>query len=230
MRTLLVHGFTQTARSWEPVCDRLDSGTDTTALDVPDGLDWDATVAALADAGGRGRWVGYSMGGRLALAVALQHPDLVQSLVLVSAAAGIADPAARRLRVDADERLAAEVERDGLDAFLGRWLAQPLFATLPPEAAGVADRRAGNTVARVAHQLRALGQGVQPDYSSRLGELGPRRLPVLLVTGALDAKYCDLADALAAAIGPTARRVTVPGAGHAVHLEHPASFAALLAD
>ena len=228
MPTLLVHGFTQTARSWDPVRAHLDAAA--TALEVPDGLDWDATVAALADAGGRGRWVGYSMGGRLALAVALTHPDVVGSLVLVSAAAGIADPAARAARVVADERLAGEVERDGLDVFLARWLAQPLFATLPPGAAGLADRRAGNSVARITHQLRALGQGAQPSYADRLGELGARGVPVLLVTGALDARYCELAAALTAAIGPTARHVTVPGAGHAVHLEHPAVVAALLAD
>lgn len=230
MRTLLVHGFTQTARSWDPVRAHLPAAVDreVTALEVPDGLDWDATVAALADAGGRGHWVGYSMGGRLALAVALTRPDLVDSLVLVSAASGIGDPTARSERVAADEHLAAEVERDGLESFLTRWLAQPLFATLPPDAAGLADRRTGNTVARVTHQLRALGQGAQPDYSGRLAEIGARGVPVLLVTGALDAKYRDRAADLAAAIGPTARHVTVADAGHAVHLERPVEVAALL--
>jgi len=229
VRTLLVHGFTQTAASWDPVRPHLRGAPgETTALEVPDGLDWDATVAALGDAGGRGRWVGYSMGGRLALALALQRPDLVTSLVLVGAAAGIADPAARAERVAADDRLAAEVERDGLDAFLGRWLAQPLFATLPAAAAGLDARRAGNTVARIAHQLRALGQGSQPIYRDRLGELGARGVPVLLVTGALDEKYCAIAADLATAIGPSARHATIAGVGHAAHLERPEAFAALL--
>jgi len=227
VRTLLVHGFTQTAASWDPVRAHL-ATTDTLALEVGDGLDWDATVAALAEAGGRGRWVGYSMGGRLALAVALTRPDLVESLVLVSAAAGLADPEARAARVTADERLAAEAERDGLEAFLERWLAQPLFATLSAGAAGLDARRAGNTVARVTHQLRVLGQGSQPVYVDRLGELGAHGMPVLLVTGALDTKYCDLAAAMAAAIGPTARHVTLPGAVHAAHVERPAEFAVLL--
>ena len=230
MRSVLIHGFTQTAASWDPVRARLRDPLSATALDVPDGLDWDATVDALADAGGTGRWVGYSMGGRLALAVALAHPDRVTSLVLVSAAAGIADPVARAARVGADEALATEIERDGVDAFLARWLAQPLFATLPADAAGLAARRAGNSVARLTHQLRALGQGVQPEYGARLGELGARGVPVLLVTGDLDAKYDDLARTLATAIGPTARHVSVPGAGHAVHLERPAETAALLDD
>jgi len=171
--------------------------------------------------------VGYSMGGRLALALALERPDIVQSLVLVSASPGIADERERATRRAADDQLAHDVERDGLDAFLERWLAQPLFASLPRELAGVDARRRGNSVERVTHQLRALGQGAQPSLWHRLPEL---QMPVLLVTGAYDRKYRELASAMAAAIGDNARAVTVPEAGHALHLEQPAALAALLAE
>ena len=77
-------------------------------------------------------------------------------------------PRERAARRDADERLAQEIERDGVDAFLERWLAQPLFATLPRDRAGVDERRAGNTVESLTHQLRVLGQGVQPSNWERL--------------------------------------------------------------
>jgi 2-succinyl-6-hydroxy-2,4-cyclohexadiene-1-carboxylate synthase len=227
VRTILVHGFTQTADSWGPVLDALPPGTDALPVEVPEALDFETTAAVIGARGGSARYVGYSMGGRLCLALAVERPDLVESLVLVSASPGIADERARSSRRAADEQLAHDVERDGLDAFLDRWLAQPLFASLPRERAGIDDRRRGNSVERITHQLRALGQGAQPSYWDRLDRL---RMPVLLVTGAFDRKYRDLAAQMATAIGDNARTVTVPNAGHALHLEQPAAVAALLAD
>jgi len=224
---ILVHGFTQTADSWDPVLDALPPTVDALAVEVPEALDFDTTAAVIGARGGPATYVGYSMGGRLSLALALERPDIVQSLVLVSASPGIADERERANRRAADDQLAHDVERDGLDAFLERWLAQPLFASLPRELAGVDARRRGNSVERVTHQLRALGQGAQPSLWHRLPEL---QMPVLLVTGAYDRKYRDLASTMAAAIGDNARTVTVSEAGHALHLEQPAALAALLAE
>lgn len=225
MRTILVHGFTQTADSWDPVLDALGPAADALPVEVPEALDFETTAAVIGARGGPARYVGYSMGGRLCLALALERPDLVESLVLVSASPGIRDPRARAARRAADDQLAHDVERDGLDPFLERWLAQPLFASLPREQAGLDARRRGNSVERVTHQLRALGQGAQPSYWDRLGTL---TMPVLLVTGAYDRKYRELAETMAAAIGSHARTVVVPGAGHALHLERPDALAALL--
>jgi len=216
---VLVHGFTQTPASWAPVTSLLPDGAQVPA--VPDGLDFVTTAHALDV--GDGDYVGYSQGGRLCLQLALDRPAVVQRLVLVSASAGIADDAERAARREADERLAQEIERDGVDAFLERWLAQPLFATLPPERAGL-DQRQANTVATLTHQLRLLGQGAQPSNWGRLGEL---RMPVLLIVGALDTKYVDIARRMADAI-PDARVEVLPGAGHACHLEHPDAVAHLL--
>src|ERR1044071_3487084 len=110
------------------------------------------------------------MGGRLCLRLALDYPDLVQALVLVSMSPGIVDEEARATRVAADEELARSVERDGVDAFLERWIAQPLFATVPPDAPGLADRRS-LAPAYLAHCLRVLGTGTMEPMWSRLGEL-----------------------------------------------------------
>jgi 2-succinyl-6-hydroxy-2,4-cyclohexadiene-1-carboxylate synthase len=144
--------------------------------------------------------------------------------VLVSASPGIADPVERAARRESDEGLAQDIERVGVDAFLERWLAQPLFATLPRERSGIDARRAANTVDSLTHQLRVLGQGVQPSNWERLGEL---RMPVLLIAGALDTKYVDIAQRMAAQI-PEVRVEIVPGAGHACHLEQPERVAHLL--
>ena len=145
--------------------------------------------------------------------------------MLVSASPGIADEPERAARRDADERLAQEIERDGVDAFLERWLAQPLFATLPRERVGLDERRAGNTVEgadvpaarpRPGRRSRRTGNGS-----------GGLRMPVLLIVGARDTKYVEIAQRMADAI-PDARVEVVPGAGHACHLEQPEMVAHLL--
>jgi len=227
VRAILVHGFTQSADSWQPVIEALPRDFDTIAIEVPEGLDFLSTASGIGARGGPGTYVGYSMGGRLCLALALERPDLVHRLVLVSASPGIVDERERATRRTSDERLALDVERDGVDAFLDRWLDQPLFASLPRDAARIDERRRANNVERITHQLRALGQGAQPSLWDRLPLL---TMPVTLVTGAYDRKYTELAAQMAAAIGDGARTVVVPSAGHALHLEQPDALAAVLRD
>jgi 2-succinyl-6-hydroxy-2,4-cyclohexadiene-1-carboxylate synthase len=222
---IFVPGFTQTARSWAPVLDRLAPGTEFVALDVPSALGFAETAAALGEAGGPGDYVGYSMGGRLCLRLAIERPDLVRRLVLMSATPGIDDPAERAARRDADERLASSVERDGADAFLQRWITQPMFASLPVAAAGLAERRRGHSVATLTHALRRLGQGAQEPLWDRLVEL---ELPVTVVAGSLDHKYVAIARRMAHAIGPRARLTVIDDAGHAAHLERPDEFVHVL--
>jgi 2-succinyl-6-hydroxy-2,4-cyclohexadiene-1-carboxylate synthase len=220
-----VPGFTQTAAAWDPVRAHLPADIDAAALDVPTGLGFVETAAAIGDAGGHGIYVGYSMGGRLCLRLALDRPAVVRGLVLLSASPGIADDAERAARREADEELALEIERDGVDAFLERWLRRPLFATLPPGAAGLDARRAGNTVATLTHALRMLGAGAQEPLWDRLADLEP---PFLPVAGTLDEKYVDIAFEMAARVGPNVHPVLCGGSGHAVHLENPEATAALL--
>lgn len=226
MRLRLVPGFTNTARSWEAVERALPAEWDIQGIDIPDGLDFVGTADALAHKGGHAVWIGYSMGARLCLRLALDNPTVVQALVLVSGSAGIESAGAREARLAADERQAQDLERDGVDAFLERWLAQRLFETLPREAAMLDDRRRGNTVHRLAHQLRALGPGTQEPLGDRLAELA---MPVLVVAGGYDRAYTETAHRMAAAIGANAEVEIVPATGHAVHLEQPKELAQLLA-
>ena len=230
-RVVLVHGFTQTQAAWEPVAARLRDHWRLVRVDLPGHGGSAGVRAGFAEAAGllgacgdRAAYVGYSLGGRLCLRLAVDRPELVRALVLLGASPGIADPAARAERLAADEALAAGVERDGVAAFLDRWLAGPLFATLPPARAGLPDRLA-NTPEGLASALRLLGAGAQAPLWDRLAGL---RCPTLLVAGARDAKFAALAAEMAAAIGPAAHRALVPGAGHAAHLERPAELAALL--
>ena len=192
-------------------------------LEFPTVSTFAATASALGDAGGPATYVGYSMGGRLCLQLALDRPDVVEHLVLISASPGIADDAERAARRESDEVLAQEIERDGVDAFLERWLAQPMFARLHPRASGVEDRRAANSIERLTHQLRALGQGTQPYNWERLGEL---RMRTLLFVGRSDPKYVEIAERMAT---PLRANLHVLDGDHACHLEDFGSFAHLLA-
>ena len=193
-------------------------------------LPFEAAARAVADAVAAAAgpepatWVGYSLGGRLALRVALDRPDLVGALVLLGATAGIEEPAARAARIEIDERLASGLERKGLDQFVDGWLAQELFSRLPRAAAGVQERRMA-TVEGLASVLRLLGTGAQEPVWDRLSEIG---VPVLVMAGEHDAKFSALAFRLAAAIGDSAVISFVPGAGHAAHLERPRSVATIL--
>ncbi len=230
-RLVLVHGFTQTRAHWAVVAAELATDHEVVRVDIPGhgasaamAADLTEGAALLAATAGRATYLGYSMGGRLSLALALARPDLVAGLVLVGATAGIDDPDERRRRVAADEVWARSLENQGVDAFLTRWLAQPLFAGLDEGAAGV-DARRENTVAGLAASLRLAGTGAQEPRWGRLGELA---MPVLVVAGQGDGRFVALARRLASAVGPNAEVAVVAGAGHSAHLEAPAAFLAAL--
>jgi 2-succinyl-6-hydroxy-2,4-cyclohexadiene-1-carboxylate synthase len=225
---VLLHGFTQTGASWAPIVAELKGRSPIILPDAPGhgGSSqvradlWRTADLLVGTVGGPALWVGYSMGGRTALHVALAHPDQVAGLVLISATAGIDAPDERAARRAADDELAARIQRDGTEAFLDSWLAQPLFRSLPPVSAGRKERLA-NTPDGLASSLRLAGTGSQGPLWARLGELRERSLPVLLIAGELDTKYRDQAVRMASAIGPCAGVLIVGGAGHACHLEQP---------
>jgi 2-succinyl-6-hydroxy-2,4-cyclohexadiene-1-carboxylate synthase len=238
-RLILLHGFTQTAQSWRRPAEALRSrGHDIVALDLPghgrglgpshlvDGDLWDGAASVAGD-GGRGTWVGYSMGARLALHVALAHPEVVERLVLLGGTAGLDDPAARADRRANDQALAARIETIGVDAFLDEWLAPPLFAGRPTDPAELAGRRS-NAAEGLASSLLHWGTGtMDPPLWARLGAL---TMPTLILAGADDPKFIALGRRMAVAIGATATFSEVPAAGHAAHLDQPEAFAELVAD
>jgi 2-succinyl-6-hydroxy-2,4-cyclohexadiene-1-carboxylate synthase len=231
-RVVLVHGFTQTLASWHAVADLLAPDHEVVRVDAPghggsSAIHADLTESArlLAEAGGRAPYVGYSMGGRIALRLALDRPDVVTGLVLLGATAGIDDPIERAARREADEARAAEVERDGTEAFVRRWLAQPLFAGLPDDPQDRAARFT-NSPAGLASSLRRAGTGtMDPPWWDELPAISR---PTLVLAGADDAKFTALGRRLAAAIGPAAELATIDGAGHAAHLERPELVAAAI--
>ncbi len=220
----LLHGFACGPRMWDVI-----GGGQALALPghgpAPRLLDTERFMDVVDDLATviEGDVVGYSMGARVALALAIAHPARVASLTLIGVHAGLDDPGEKQARRRADEAHAQMLLRDGVAAFVDRWEAQPLFATQArlPEAAREAIRRdrLAHTAEGLAWAMRVLGLGNMPSQQSRLSRLGP----TTIVAGALDAKFCEEAARIAAA--SEARLEIIPDAGHNVVAEAPAAVA-----
>lgn len=243
---VVLHGFTGSAQAMEPLAQSLATGLGARVIcpdlvghgrsEAPDDLDlyrveaMAGQVAALAGALSCGTFhlVGYSMGGRVALTLGCTQPQRLRSLCLIGASAGIADAAERRRREHADAARAERILTD-LEGFVDDWMAAPLFAG--QAALGDAHRRAAraqrlaSSPAGLARSLLAGGTGSMASLHERLENCA---VPTLALAGALDAKFCAIAEQLAAAL-PDAAVVRINDAGHAAHLEQPDATAAAIA-
>jgi 2-succinyl-6-hydroxy-2,4-cyclohexadiene-1-carboxylate synthase len=232
---VLLHGFSGTRRAWDAVAAQLSAQRYLPlALDLPGHGDaaeqdspitFDSCVASvLAQSPQRFALCGYSLGGRVALHVALAAPERVTRLVLVSTSAGIEDADERAERRAGDLRLADELESIPFEQFIDRWRTQPLFADEPPEAGALAreDQRRNRPHA-LAAVLRGIGTGEMTPLWNRLGEL---TMPVTVVAGERDEKFRELGEQMASLI-PAAELVVIPG-GHGLALESPVELARLL--
>jgi 2-succinyl-6-hydroxy-2,4-cyclohexadiene-1-carboxylate synthase len=223
---VLLHGFAGTGRAWDPVVERLDPER-YTAL-APD-LRADTIDAVVGDvlSAAPERFVlcGYSMGGRIALDVALGAIQRIERLVLVATTAGIDDAAERAARRAADEELATFAESATIEAFADRWMAQPIFAGTPPDAARIwREDLLRNDTRALAAVLRSRGAGAMTPVWDRLSEL---TMPVAVLAGERDAKYVAIGERLAAQL-PEAELIVVPGAGHGLPREAPEAVAAAI--
>ncbi len=238
---LLLHGFTGTSDAWDEhgadLVERhrilvpcLPGHGGTTA--PPEAMSVEATADALAalltarDAA-PAHVVGYSLGARVALRLAIAHPEVVDRLVLESPSAGLPTEAERAARRAADEALAARIEAGGIEPFVDEWERNPVFAGTslePDRAAQVREMRLGNDPAGLAASLRLAGQGAMEPLFDRLQTIA---VPTLVIAGELDAIGRPRAERVAAEI-PGARLAVVDGAGHTPHDERPEAFRRLV--
>ena len=238
---VLVHGFTGAAAGWAALADTLAPRFTAIAIDIaghgrsdaPDAVERyrmrrcvDDLAAVLRSLGHeRAAWLGYSMGGRTALQVAVHRPDVVSALVLEGATPGFRTAEERAARVASDEALAGRIEREGVEAFVDEWQELPLFGTQQrmPQAAQDAVRagRLANRATGLANSLRGMGTGAQEAVHDRLGGVA---VPVLLVTGALDERFTQAGREMAQTL-PNATMALIDDAGHAAHIERPEAFA-----
>jgi 2-succinyl-6-hydroxy-2,4-cyclohexadiene-1-carboxylate synthase len=240
----LLHGFTGSSGTWSPVLPDLVRDHHILAIDLVGhgksaapadnaryafcaAVDDLAAVAEELDVQ-RASWLGYSLGGRLALGVAIRHPQRVAALVLESATAGVRDETERTRRRASDNALASRIEQSGIESFVAEWEALPMWSSqrslAPNVLAALRQRRLANNPVGLANSLRGMGQGAQPSLWDRLGEV---RATTLLIAGAQDPKFARIAAEMQESI-PDAELAIVPDAGHAVHLERPAHFSEIV--
>jgi 2-succinyl-5-enolpyruvyl-6-hydroxy-3-cyclohexene-1-carboxylate synthase len=243
---LLLHGFTGSAADWAPFLPALGAVASCVAVDLLGHGDSDAPAdparhslehqaadmaALLVERGlAPATVVGYSLGARVALRMALDRPDAVRSLVLLSPSPGIADAQARAERREHDEALARQLEAEGVVAFVDAWQAQPLFAgeaALPAVTrAQVREARLRNDPVGLAASLRGAGQGSMAPLHEDLPRIG---VPTLVVAGQRDAAGVERAQTIATAI-PGSRLVVLDGVGHAVQREAPQAVEGLIVE
>lgn len=229
---VLLHGFGGTHRAWDGVVSALDPQRYLAlALDLPGHGDAggaetpitfeDCVRSVLMRAPERFVLCGYSLGGRIALHVALAAPARVSRLVLVSCSAGIEDADERAARRAADGELAGDLLTYPFDEFIERWRTQPLFADESPHVGCLAraDHRRNRPEA-LAAVLRGVGTGEMAPLWSRLGEL---RMPTTVLAGERDRKFVVLGRRMADLLGDGTYE-TAPG-GHGLPLENPRTVA-----
>ena len=233
MHLSFLHGFMGHPSDWDQIRSGL-ADHESMATPVPDASDWESSVRTLGEAvPERSILVGYSMGARLALGVAIESPSRCGGLVFISGNPGLEQPAERDQRRRVDDGIAERIENESPDQFLADWYNQPVFSTVSESVRyaerkrklqmlsdGRADRQ------RWSQTLRVNSISKQPDYWTRLDELS---VPVLLVAGENDQKYRKMIDRFAqriSAIKPTVR--ILPGCGHIVHREDPDALIAVL--
>ena len=240
----LLHGFTQSGRSWRELISRMPEGWKWVVPDLRGhgqtvsrpgaSCSMDACTEDLVALWqeldlGRTHIVGYSMGGRLALHIAARRPERLLSLLTIGAHAGLDDDA-REGRRKGDEALAERIQNDGIEPFVDYWGSLPLFAGLQRRGeryvAQLRAERLQNHVAGLACSLRGMGAGAMEPLWDDLRRV---RVPCTFVAGQLDHGYVASARRLAATV-PNGQVEIVLRAGHAVHQERPDAFARVLAN
>lgn len=241
---LLLHGFTGSSQNWADHIPVFSKQFSVISVDIlghgrsaspPDPNRYTmshvaADLIALLDA-----WqieqtalLGYSMGGRLALYLACHYPHRFSHLILESSSPGLDRAETRAERRRSDEALADWIEANGIETFVDRWEALPLWASQQQLSAEVRQRlrqqRLKNNPTGLANSLRGMGTGAQPSLWAQLPAL---TLPTLLIVGELDTKFVAINQQMEKQLA-NGRLYIIPQAGHTTHLERPSAFQAVV--
>lgn len=234
---VLLHGFAQSSATWCDLAPRFARNRPVYALDFAgfglsdrpmfdDPYRLETRVAVLdlliSAIGAPVHLLGYSMGGRVALAYVRAHASKLASLVLESAALGPETPEERAVSNAHDAFLAERLDKDDIVSFVEYWENIPLFETqrhLPLEMRErLHQERLDNSCDALARSVRCAGQHTMPLFGDTICDLP---MPILYIAGMVDEKYTKVAEMFAAC---GAAKCALLSAGHNVHFENPTSF------
>lgn len=170
--------------------------------------------------------VGYSMGGRIALYLALHFPKYFKAVILESASPGLKTTSEREIRIRHDQLIQEKLQTQDMSAFLQQWYENPLFASFikhPDYAQAIAQRLENNPI-KLIKSLEYLGLGKQP---SLWHKLEGNKVPLLLLVGELDSKFISINQEMANLCGQ-AKLIIIENSGHNIHFEQPNFYAGLV--
>ena len=244
MPVMGLHGFLGEGSDWLPVANAMPAEIqwilpdlpghgESVELPAPGGYEFESAADALVeilDEWGleRAALAGYSMGGRVALYLALRRPDRFSKVMVVSGSPGIADPQERIARAARDDQIAIRLRSEPPKQFLREWYRQPIFASLvdrPDLVDPWIERRRHRPTDEWAMALQGMSTGRQPNLWPELARMS---IPARFVAGGRDPKFTDLARTMSQN-APGSRLEVLAEAGHAPHAECPEAFAAVLA-
>lgn len=170
--------------------------------------------------------VGYSLGGRIALYLAIHFPQYFQGVVLESASPGLSSQIERDRRIAQDSNLAEQLESSDFADFVEQWYGNSLFTFFVqhPDYLQAIARRLNNDPFKLAKSLRLIGLGTQPSLWQTLAKI---QSPLLLIVGQLDRKFVNI-NQMMTNLCPQASLQIVSKTGHNVHFENPLMFSNLL--
>ena len=235
---VFLHGFTGCAEDWHFIFDKLPDKYFPIAIDLighgltesPDDSCYYTCTAIINQLGSIFDYLkidkliicGYSMGGRAALSYCLHFPEKLIAAIFESTTAGIEDFELKKQRVISDFILAEKIRKEGVENFIEYWMNLPLFESqkVITDYDLIKNKKYQNSVIGLSNSLLGFSTGLMPNYWNKLNLL---KLPVLLITGALDEKYTAIAEKMKIRFQNAEHKIA-ENCGHNVHLEKPDVF------
>ncbi len=172
--------------------------------------------------------LGYSMGGRLALQLAIQRPDLYKGLILESTTFGIESKQERQARQELDATRADSI-MGNFEQFLESWKTMPMFNASPQntekEAQHFKIQQAQNPL-WMNNSLLGFGTGSMPCVKDKLTNIPTQ---VQLLAGAKDFKFVGIMNAMLKDLNDGQLDV-IKDSGHRVHLDQPEAYISVIRD
>lgn len=173
--------------------------------------------------------IGYSMGGRMALAYTNNYPHQVKALFLESTSFGYSSEEEKQKRIENDIKLAEKIMSISLEDFFDYWLNIPLFDDLKKLSNEVLSNLKQNKIQNnnkigLANSLIGFSTGRMEYYLDKTENF---KLPVFLVSGENDQKFTSISKK-ANELFTNSKHIIFKDCGHNVHLQKPQEFLNLI--
>ncbi|SIN76885.1 2-succinyl-6-hydroxy-2,4-cyclohexadiene-1-carboxylate synthase [Salinivibrio sp. ES.052] len=239
-KVVFLHGLLGSGQDWQGVTSRL-RDCHWLCIDLPGhgdsvdalGVDFTTTLDAVRQTcdhvwGNQSAYlVGYSLGARIAMHLAIAYPACWLGLFLEAGHPGLRHAHERHQRLAHDQAWAKRFGCEPLSAVLNDWYQQSVFQSLDAaQRAELITARGHNHGPAIAAMLDATSLGRQADLRTVLGNVCRQGLPIDYLCGEQDDKFISLAHSLLLTTGIPF--TLIKGAGHNCHWADPSRFVQVL--